>query len=101
MNGNFAVDPIQSEASSGRLALIVSHDGQVFATVPEFTGSALRRQREDHRRPNDRLVVLVFDADDRVVRNPLAGIIDGALSFHYHDIQYGRGSLRIQDRKSD
>ena len=96
VNRHFAGDLVHPEALGSRPALAVGHDGKTLCAVGELPGRTFGRQGKHNRGAGDRLMILIFNANDGVASDALANIIYGAFAFHYDNIEFGRHGLRMQ-----
>jgi hypothetical protein len=68
--------------------LAIGHYGEAFCPITELAGGALSGQGEHYSNTSDRLVILIFNPNDRFAGDTLANVIDGAFALHDYDIEF-------------
>ncbi len=92
-----SLNVVGMEAVGHGAALAVGHHAQAVGAAGERTARALSGQGEDHRRSGDGLMVLILHLNDGLARGALADVVDRAVAFDDHDIQFGRGVLGVHN----
>lgn len=86
-----AGDLVGSQPARDSHAVLVRYHDQVSRSVGKFAAGAGDRQREDHARASERLVVVVFDLHNQIARSALPNFMDNALSLNYQKTRVLRG----------
>ena len=66
-------------------ARVVGHHGEHAGAIGEHAASATLGQQEGDERAGDGILVFVYDLDDRLARDTLPDVVNGAVAFHDDD----------------